>query len=132
MGEEVERPQRRAHRSQAFDGEATGGGGTEEKQATGPRRWIEGRMSGNRNFLRIIGGLAPNATYFVGRTPASAASPLAGHSDFVETSTSRARAPGAGQGTRPTDAMRKWEKYVAFGSPGQTLEAEDEFERDRR
>jgi hypothetical protein len=47
--------------------------------------------------------------------PASAAGPLVGHSDLVETLTSRARAPGAGQGTRPTDAMRKWEKYVAFG-----------------
>jgi len=35
---------------------------------------------------------------FVGRTPASAADPLAVHSDFVETSTSRARAPSAGQG----------------------------------
>jgi len=89
-------------------------------------------MSGNLNLLRIIGGLVPNATYFVGWTPASAAGPLAGHSDLVETSTSRARAPGAGQGTRPTDFMRKWEKYVAFGSPGQTLEVEDEFERDRR
>ena len=33
---------------------------------------------------------------FVGRTPASAAGPLAGRWDFVETSTSRARAPGAG------------------------------------
>jgi hypothetical protein len=43
---------------------------------------------------------------FVGRTPASAADPLVGHSDFVETSTSRARAPGAGQGTRPTDSVR--------------------------
>jgi len=39
---------------------------------------------------------------FVGRTPASAAGPLAGHPDLIETSTSRARAPGAGQGTRPT------------------------------
>jgi hypothetical protein len=39
---------------------------------------------------------------FVGRTPASAADPPVGYSDFVETSTSRARAPGAGQGTRPT------------------------------
>jgi hypothetical protein len=38
---------------------------------------------------------------FVGRTPASAAGPLAGHSDLVKTSTSRAKAPGAGQGTRP-------------------------------
>ena len=39
----------------------------------------------------------------VGRTPASAAGPLAGHSDVAEKSTSRAGAPGAGQGTRPTD-----------------------------
>jgi SAM-dependent methyltransferase len=43
---------------------------------------------------------------FVGRTPASAADPLVGHSDFVETSTSRAGVPGAGQGTRPTDSVR--------------------------
>jgi len=50
---------------------------------------------------------------FVGRTPASAAGPLAGRWVLIKTSTSRARAPGAGQGTRPTDSMRKWEKYVA-------------------
>jgi len=41
---------------------------------------------------------------FVGRTPASAAGPPAGYSGFVKTSTSRAGAPGAGQGTRPTSA----------------------------
>jgi hypothetical protein len=41
---------------------------------------------------------------FVGRTPASAAGPLAGRSDLVRTSTSRAREPGAGQGTHPTRA----------------------------
>ncbi|HEY6391751.1 MAG TPA: condensation domain-containing protein, partial [Bryobacteraceae bacterium] len=40
----------------------------------------------------------------VGRTPASADGPLAVHSEPVETWTSRARAPGAGQGTRPTDS----------------------------
>jgi len=51
---------------------------------------------------------------FVGRTPASAAGPLAGPSDLVKTSTSRARAPGAGQGTRPTNSIWKWEKYVAI------------------
>jgi competence protein ComEA len=51
-----------------------------------------------------------NATYFVGRTPASAADPLVGHSDVIKTSTSRARAPGAGQGTRPTNSM-----HVALG-----------------
>jgi hypothetical protein len=58
-------------------------------------------------------GIMPHT--FVGRTPASAADPQVGHSDFVETSKSRARAPGAGQGTRPTNSMRKWEKYVTFG-----------------
>ena len=63
-------------------------------------------------------GLDPMPHTFVGRTPASAAGPLAGHSDFVETSTSRARAPGAGQGTRPTNSMRKWEKYAAFHQVG--------------
>jgi len=60
-------------------------------------------------FRSSINATYFNATYFVGRTPASAAGPLAGYSDFVETSTSRARAPGAGQGTRPT------KKYVVFG-----------------
>src|SRR5258708_38808778 len=54
--------------------------------------------------MRLVFRSNINATYFVGRTPASAAGPLAGHSDLVKTSTSRARAPGAGQGTRPTDA----------------------------
>jgi len=48
--------------------------------------------------------------------PAFTAGPLGGHSDLVKTSTSRARAPGAGQGTRPTNSKRKWEKYVAFGA----------------
>jgi hypothetical protein len=57
-------------------------------------------------------GLMPHT--FVGRTPASAADPLVGHSDFVETSTSRTRASGAGQGTRPTDSVRQLEKYVAL------------------
>jgi hypothetical protein len=41
--------------SQAFDGEAPDSSG----QATAPQRWFEGRMSGNLNFLRIGGGLAP-------------------------------------------------------------------------
>ena len=57
-------------------------------------------------FQAIIGGLFRirprlRASAVVGRTPASAAGPLAGHSDFVETSTSRARAPSAGQGPTP-------------------------------
>jgi hypothetical protein len=42
----------------------------------------------------------------VGRTPASAADPLVGYSDVVKNSPSRARAPGAGQGTRPTNYVR--------------------------
>ena len=46
---------------------------------------------------------------FVGRTPASADGPRAVHPDLTETSTSRARAPGAGQGTRPTVFVREWE-----------------------
>jgi hypothetical protein len=46
---------------------------------------------------------------FVGRTPASAADPLVGYSDFVEISTSRARAPGAAQGSRPTKNVWIWE-----------------------
>ena len=58
---------------------------------------------------------------FVGRTPASATGPLAGHPDLVETSTSRARAPGAGQGTRPTDSVRKGEEYVALGRGAQMV-----------
>jgi hypothetical protein len=70
-------------------------------------------MERNRNFVEQVANLMPHI--FVGRTPASAADPLVGYSDFVEISTSRARAPGAGQGTRPTNSMRKREKYVAFG-----------------
>jgi hypothetical protein len=60
------------------------------------------------------GPSVPNATYFCGADARVRSGPLASNSDFVETSTSRARAPGAGQGTRPTDSMRKWKKYVAF------------------
>jgi len=79
--------------------------------------WIKLTSENAASFSNREGGpdagldLMPHT--FVGRTPASAAGPLAGDSDFVETSTSRARAPGAGQGTRPTNSMRKWEKYVA-------------------
>ena len=98
MGEEDERPRRRAPRSQARDGEAAGSSGTEEKQATAPRRWIEGRMSANLNFLRIIGGLA--AVQDPAGLPAATG-----------------QGPCVVQGSSP---------------PGQTLEAEDEFERGRR
>ena len=42
---------------------------------------------------------------FVRRTPASAAGPLAGHPDLAEKLKSRAGAPGAGQGTRPTELL---------------------------
>ena len=58
---------------------------------------------------------------FVGRTPSSAAGPLAGHSDVAEKSTSRAGAPGAGQGTRPTDlcgtGKTKWHRAEACAIP---------------
>jgi hypothetical protein len=52
----------------------------------------------------------------VGRTPASAAGPLAGHTDLdlFKTSTSRARAPGAGQGTRPTNLMGEGESMCIW------------------
>jgi hypothetical protein len=58
-------------------------------------------------FVRSNWGAAFRLPHtIVGRTPASAAGPLAGYSDLVKTSTSRARAPGAGQGTRPTNSIR--------------------------
>jgi N,N-dimethylformamidase beta subunit-like, C-terminal len=60
-------------------------------------------------------GLIPHTS--VGRTPASAADPLVGYSDLVKASTGRARAPGAGQGTRPTNSMRKWKSMWHF-APG--------------
>src|SRR5258708_6899062 len=42
VGEEAARPQRRAHRSEAFDGEAGEGG--KERRAKAGRGWIGGRM----------------------------------------------------------------------------------------
>jgi hypothetical protein len=53
---------------------------------------------------------------FVGRTPASAADPLVGRFDFVETSTSRASTPGARQGPAPQILFGSLEKYVALGA----------------
>ena len=109
VGEEAARPQRRAHRSEAFDGEAGEGG--KERRAKAGRGWIGGRMR-----WRVDSGVA------VEDSARCLVLNLCHRQTGVETSLDTARTSACG-------TMRVSEgEYLAV----QPLEAEDEFERARR